>query len=299
MYAHLHDPPPSAVETAPGTPGGLDAVIEQGAREGAAPALPLRGRPRPRRARGARPAPTRRSRSAAWPPGTAPGRPRIVHRRCPPPAHRPRSPDEHPAPAPPSARPAAGARPAARPRPLRRPRGAARPRPGRPRSPAAPRAAMAWPCRRWRRGGRARGCRGVLRRRRGRRRPGRVRRRPAPPARPGAQGGRRTSRRATARTASPWTATPSGSPTPRGTRSPALDATTNKATGEPVPVGRNPDSVAVADGVVWVTNTDDGTVSRIEADGARVNDVPVGAGPEGLVARRPAPVGRERRRGTA
>ena len=63
-----------------------------------------------------------------------------------------------------------------------------------------------------------------------------------------------------------------------------IDATTNKATGDPVPVGRNPDGVAAADGVVWVTNTDDGSVTRIETErnqGASTT-VSVGAQPEGI-----------------
>ena len=79
------------------------------------------------------------------------------------------------------------------------------------------------------------------------------------------------------------TATPFGWPTPREALVTRLDARTNKLAGRPVRVGQNPDSVAVTDGVVWVTNTDDGTVSRIEGGSASV--VPVGPGPEGLSAR--------------
>ncbi len=63
-----------------------------------------------------------------------------------------------------------------------------------------------------------------------------------------------------------------------------LDSERNRPIGEPVPVGRNPDEVEVADGVVWVANTDDGTVTRLEADpqpGAQ-RTIPVGSGPEGL-----------------
>ncbi len=70
----------------------------------------------------------------------------------------------------------------------------------------------------------------------------------------------------------------------RGDTLTPIDATTNKATGDPVPVGRNPDGVAAADGVVWVTNTDDGTVTRIETErtqGASTT-VSVGAQPEGI-----------------
>ncbi len=63
-----------------------------------------------------------------------------------------------------------------------------------------------------------------------------------------------------------------------------LDTKTNKQIGEPVPVGRNPDGVAVADGAVWVANTDDGTVNRVAA-GAEPGvtaTVPVESGPESL-----------------
>ena len=70
----------------------------------------------------------------------------------------------------------------------------------------------------------------------------------------------------------------------RGNALTRLDTEQNKAFGKPVPVGRNPDMVAVADGVVWVANTDDGTVTRLEADpepGAS-RTIPSGAGPEGL-----------------
>ena len=70
----------------------------------------------------------------------------------------------------------------------------------------------------------------------------------------------------------------------RGDALTPIDATTNKATGDPVPVGHNPDGVAAADGVVWVTNTDDGTVTRIETDKKQGDSttVSVGAEPEGI-----------------
>lgn len=63
-----------------------------------------------------------------------------------------------------------------------------------------------------------------------------------------------------------------------------LDTGSNRRIGDPVPVGRNPDEVEVADGIVWVANTDDGTVTRLEADpqpGAQTA-IPVGLGPQGL-----------------
>jgi DNA-binding beta-propeller fold protein YncE len=56
--------------------------------------------------------------------------------------------------------------------------------------------------------------------------------------------------------------------------------------GEPVPVGQNPDEVEAEDGVVWVSNTDDGTVTRVETnpegDPVVTATTPVGLGPEGL-----------------
>ena len=70
----------------------------------------------------------------------------------------------------------------------------------------------------------------------------------------------------------------------RGDALTPIDATTNKATGDPVAVGRNPDGVAAADGVVWVTNTDDATVTRIETEREQEESttVSVGAQPEGI-----------------
>jgi YVTN family beta-propeller protein len=70
----------------------------------------------------------------------------------------------------------------------------------------------------------------------------------------------------------------------RGNALTSLDTETNKRTGEPVPVGQNPDQVVAEGGVVWVANTDSGTVTRLQA--APESDTPaeitVGAGPEGL-----------------
>jgi DNA-binding beta-propeller fold protein YncE len=53
------------------------------------------------------------------------------------------------------------------------------------------------------------------------------------------------------------------------------------AAGPSVAVGNGPIGVAVADGTVWVTNGDDGTVSRLDAaTGARRGpEVDVGSGP--------------------
>ena len=66
----------------------------------------------------------------------------------------------------------------------------------------------------------------------------------------------------------------------RGKALTRIDTETGKRIGEPEPVGTNPDEVEAADGVVWVANTDDGTVSRLE-DGEQTA-VQVGVGPEGL-----------------
>ena len=46
--------------------------------------------------------------------------------------------------------------------------------------------------------------------------------------------------------------------------SPGSTATHQPSSGEPIAVGTNPDEVRPKNGVVWVANTDDGTVSRIE-----------------------------------
>ena len=70
----------------------------------------------------------------------------------------------------------------------------------------------------------------------------------------------------------------------RGNALTRISAETNRRIGGPIAVGTNPDEVEAADGVVWVSNTDDGTVTRLEADpepGAPTT-VEVGAGPEGL-----------------
>ena len=238
MYAHLHDPPPSAVETAPGTPAGLDAVIERALAKDAGPALSLRGRPRPRRARGAR-----RHRPVAA--GAQPG-----HRSRRASGHRAVAgrPPTHPAPVPP---------PRHAPR-RRRARGAPAPSARRGRAAADRGAWRCLPPAPWRGCSRLPGCSP------GRR--GRVllRRPAARPARSRSPRWWPPSRRATARTASPWTATPCGWPIPREARSPGSTPERTGPPGSRCAVGRNPDSVAVTDGVVWVTNTDDGTVSRIE-----------------------------------
>ena len=71
MYAHLHDPPPSAAETVPGHAGRPRRGDREGAREGRRRALPLRGRPGPRGPRGAH---GHRPVAAGAQPGDGPGR---------------------------------------------------------------------------------------------------------------------------------------------------------------------------------------------------------------------------------
>ncbi|HYN50277.1 MAG TPA: serine/threonine-protein kinase, partial [Thermoleophilaceae bacterium] len=70
----------------------------------------------------------------------------------------------------------------------------------------------------------------------------------------------------------------------RGNTLTQLDTETNKPTGERVPVGENPDQVVAEGGVVWVANTDSGTVTRLDAAPERDTpaEIAVGAGPEGL-----------------
>ena len=59
-----------------------------------------------------------------------------------------------------------------------------------------------------------------------------------------------------------------------------------EADGDPITVGANPKGIAVGDDAVWVANTDDGTVSRIdpEAVEADAETITVGTEPRGVVA---------------
>jgi serine/threonine protein kinase/DNA-binding beta-propeller fold protein YncE len=68
----------------------------------------------------------------------------------------------------------------------------------------------------------------------------------------------------------------------RGNTLTRLDANLNSAVGDRIPVGTNPDEVEAAEGVVWVSNTDDGTVTRVDVEPGEQTAVTVGAGPEGL-----------------
>ena len=70
-----------------------------------------------------------------------------------------------------------------------------------------------------------------------------------------------------------------GSSQPRLYRiSPSDDAVTSTA-----PVGNGPSGVAVADGAVWVANSRDGTVSRVDVADASGRTIRLGAAPAGIV----------------
>jgi YVTN family beta-propeller protein len=61
-----------------------------------------------------------------------------------------------------------------------------------------------------------------------------------------------------------------------------IDSETGKLSSQ-IPVGAAPAGVAVVPGAIWVTNADDGTVSRIDPDtNAVVQTIRVGAGPAGI-----------------
>lgn len=54
-----------------------------------------------------------------------------------------------------------------------------------------------------------------------------------------------------------------------------LDGATGRATGAPIPVGRDPGDVAVLGSNVWVANTGDGTLSRLDASTGKTDGPPV------------------------
>jgi serine/threonine-protein kinase len=84
------------------------------------------------------------------------------------------------------------------------------------------------------------------------------------------------------KTGAPITTTPTATAT--GTAAPAVTAATVVKT---IEVGRNPDSITVADdGAVWVTNDRDGTLSKIDpkTDAIVGKPLPVGKNPDGVVA---------------
>jgi YVTN family beta-propeller protein len=68
------------------------------------------------------------------------------------------------------------------------------------------------------------------------------------------------------------------------TKSPAAKRPPGKlrVVGKPIRVGTRPFGVAVGDGVLWVANASDDTVSRVAVEGGARTDVRVGAGPFGI-----------------
>jgi serine/threonine protein kinase/DNA-binding beta-propeller fold protein YncE len=281
IYAHLHDPPPSAVETAPGTPAGLDAVITRALAKNADQRYPSAGDlGRAARAALTGAIPSQQERSLA----TGLAAPEATHIAAPPtvPSVQPTAPGAQPtAPsAPPTELSPAQTAPAPVPAEPPPPAGPAPPsgpppseRPGRRGVPVAMAAVLALGAL-----GGGLAATGVL---------------------SGDSRKERSSTGARSTTAPSVVATiPAGNgpdgiavdghtvwvSNSDGNSLTRLDTRSNKAVGGPVPVGRNPDNVAAANGVVWVANTDDGTVTRLQADLAPGTSriVPVGAGPEGL-----------------
>ena len=74
-----------------------------------------------------------------------------------------------------------------------------------------------------------------------------------------------------------------------------IDPATGTVTGEGVEVGARPDGIAVGPGAVWVANSQDGTVTRIDpATGQPRGPVTVGSGPAGIAITPYSRVGRQR-----
>ncbi len=255
MYAHLHDPPPSAVETVPGTPVALDAVITRALAKDAGLRYPSAGdlgRAARAALTGADPSQPEGSLGIGPAAPTVPG-------RVPEPPARPPGPAVTPQPATPAPPPpqVPAAPPDAGP-------------PGRRRSRALP-AALAGVLLLAVAGG-ILAVAGVF--------SGDDGSEPAPPKAVATIAAGRGPDGLAVNGNTVWVANAEGDALTR------LDARTNRAMGAPVPIGRNPDSVAVVDGSVWVTNTDDGTVTRLNAapNPGTGTTVPVGAGPEGISA---------------
>src|SRR4051794_20403476 len=286
MYAHLHDPPPSAVETVPGTPVGLDAVISRALAKSADQRYPSAGdlcRAARAALTGAAPSQPERSLAtglaAPQPPQTAPtAAAGAAPTRPAAPPTVPAAPPTAPA-APPTERspvPVASApTPAGPPPPTAAPPAPARERQRRPAVPIAIAALLVF--------GAVAGvlaAAGVFSGGSKNDAPSPVSdsaRAPAPkvvatiPAGNGPDG-------IAVAGSTVWVSNADSNTLTR------LDTKTNKRIGTPVPVGRTPDNVAVSNGVVWVANPDDASVPRLEGDPAAgaSKTVPVGAGPEGL-----------------
>ena len=91
----------------------------------------------------------------------------------------------------------------------------------------------------------------------------------------------RPSLSATARPGSPSPTASRGWRTAATARSPAIDENTN-AVVQRIPVGTNPTGVAAGDGAVWVANTGEQTISRINPRSGRVTRLDVHAEPTEL-----------------
>ena len=87
-----------------------------------------------------------------------------------------------------------------------------------------------------------------------------------------------------------------GSPTPTATRCRGSTLATT-AVVQTIPVGNGPSGIAIGAGAVWVVNSLDGTVSRIDpGTNTVVQKITVGGGPLGIVYAAALGLGREQRR---
>ena len=60
-----------------------------------------------------------------------------------------------------------------------------------------------------------------------------------------------------------------------------IDPATNGVT-TTIPVGDSPAGLAVTEDAVWVTNTVGGTISRVDPSTGTVEEIEIGAGPDGI-----------------
>ena len=65
-----------------------------------------------------------------------------------------------------------------------------------------------------------------------------------------------------------------------------LDPRNGEQLSGPVSVGNGPTAVAYGDGATWVTNSLDGTISRIDAVDDEITTAPAGAGADGVTVAR-------------